>query len=50
MLILVMCVFFTLLWARIAARFAHKASVITLNRVTGVILALLGSVILAVNL
>lgn len=50
MLILVMCVFFTLLWARIAARFANKASVITLNRATGVILALLGSVILAVNL
>ena len=50
MLILVMCVFFTLLWARIAARFANKASAITLNRVTGVILAILGSVILAVNL
>lgn len=50
MLILVMRVFFTLLWARIAARFANEASVITLNRATGVILALLGSVILAVNL
>ena len=50
MLILVMCVFFTLLWARIAARFANKASAITLNRVTGVILAILGSVILTVNL
>ncbi|MBD5548815.1 MAG: sulfite exporter TauE/SafE family protein [Lachnospiraceae bacterium] len=50
MLILIMCVLFTLLWARIAARFANKASAITLNRVTGVILALLGSVILAVNL
>lgn len=49
MLILVMCVLFTLLWARIAARFANKASAITLNRATGVILALLGSVILAVN-
>lgn len=49
MLILIMCVFFTLLWARIAARFANKASAITLNRATGVILALLGSVILAVN-
>ena len=50
MLILVMCVFFTLLWARVAARFANKASAITLNRATGVILAVLGSVILAVNL
>lgn len=49
LLILVLCVFFTLLWARIAARFANKASAITLNRATGVILAVLGSVILAVN-
>lgn len=49
LLILVMCVFFTLLWARIAARFANKASAITLNRATGVILTVLGSVILAVN-
>ena len=48
-MILVLCVFFTLLWARIAARFANKASAITLNRATGVILAVLGSVILAVN-
>lgn len=48
-MILIMCVVFTLLWARIAARFANKASAITLNRATGVILAVLGSVILAVN-
>lgn len=47
--ILIMCVFFTLLWARIAARFANRASVATLNRATGIILAVLGSVILAVN-
>lgn len=48
-LILVLCVVFTLLWARIAARFANKASAIVLNRATGVILALLGIVILAFN-
>lgn len=47
--LLILCVAFTLLWARIAARFANKASAITLNRATGVILAVLGVVILAVN-
>ena len=39
----------TLLWARIAARFANKASAVTLNRVTGIVLAVLGCAILAVN-
>lgn len=48
-IILALCVLFTLLWARIAARFANKAPAIVLNRVTGVILAVLGSVILFVN-
>lgn len=47
--LLILCVVFTLLWARIAARFANKASAITLNRATGVILAVLGVVILVVN-
>lgn len=47
--ILILCVIFTLLWARIAARIANKASAATLNRATGVILAVLGSVILIVN-
>ena len=46
---LLFCVISTLLWARIAARFANKASAITLNRATGVVLVILGSVILAVN-
>ena len=46
---LVLCVAFTLLWARLAAKFANKASPATLNRVTGVILAVLGVAILAVN-
>lgn len=46
---LVFCVLSTLLWARIAARFANKASAITLNRATGVVLTVLGAAILAVN-
>lgn len=49
MLCLLFCVISTLLWARIAARFANKASVVTLNRVTGIVLAVLGCAILAVN-
>ncbi|MDE6252476.1 MAG: sulfite exporter TauE/SafE family protein [Lachnospiraceae bacterium] len=43
------CVVSTLLWARIAAKFANKASAATLNRATGVVLAVLGIAILAVN-
>lgn len=46
---MVFCMLSTLLWARIAARFANKASAITLNRTTGVVLVVLGSVILSVN-
>ena len=46
---LAFCVASTLLWARIAAQFANKASAMVLNRVTGVILAMLGIVILSVN-
>ncbi len=46
---LVFCVISTLLWARIAALFANKASAVTLNRLTGVVLAILGAAILFVN-
>ena len=46
---LVCCVLSTLLWARIAALFANKASAVTLNRATGAVLAVLGIAILAVN-
>ena len=46
---LLFCVASTLLWARIAAKFANKASAATLNRATGVVLAVLGVVILGVN-
>lgn len=46
---LLFCVASTLLWARIAAKFANKAAPATLNRATGVVLAVLGGVILGVN-
>ncbi len=46
---LAFCVLSTLLWARIAALFANKASAVTLNRVTGVVLAVLGAAILIVK-
>ena len=46
---LLFCVASTLLWARVAARFANKASAVTLNRATGVVLAVLGIAILSVN-
>ncbi|MEZ3485631.1 MAG: sulfite exporter TauE/SafE family protein [Lachnospiraceae bacterium] len=45
-LCLVFCVLSTLLWARIAALFANKASAATLNRATGVVLAILGIAIM----
>ena len=46
---LVICVISTLVFARIAAILANKASPKTLNRVTGVILVVLGASVLAVN-
>jgi len=47
--VLILCVVFTLLWARIAARFANKATPKTLNRATGVVLVVLGIVVLGFN-
>lgn len=44
--VLLLCVLSTLLWARIAARFANKASAKTLNRATGCVLVILGIAIL----
>ena len=41
-LVWVLCVVFTLVWARIAAVFANQAKPETLNRVTGVVLVVLG--------
>ncbi len=46
-LILSLCVIFTLIWARIAALFANKATPATLNRATGIVLVVLGIVIFA---
>ena len=48
--VLILCVLFTLIFAQVAARFANKASPKTLNRVTGVVLALLGLAIMIVNI
>lgn len=49
-LIFILCVIFTLLWARIAAVFANKAEPKTLNRITGLILVILGAVIMGFSL
>lgn len=47
--VFVLCVLFTLLWARIAAVFANRATPKTLNRATGVVLVILGVVIMLFN-
>lgn len=46
LLILLLCVIFTFIWARIAAVFANKATPKTLNRATGVVLVILGAVVI----
>ena len=43
--VLILCVIFTLVWARIAAVIANRSTPKTLNRVTGVILVILGIVV-----
>ena len=50
MLVWVLCVLFTLLWARIAAVFANKAQPKALNQATGVVLVVLGIVIMGFQL
>ena len=47
---LVFCVLSTLLWARLAAKFANKASPIVLNRATGIVLLVLGVSVFAMKL
>ena len=47
--LLVLCILFTFLFARIAAVFANKADPKLLNRLTGIILFLLGAVMLLVK-
>ena len=49
-LVWVLCIVFTFIWARIAAVFANKAAPKTLNRATGVILVVLGVVVLGFSL
>ncbi len=46
---LIVCVLSTLLWARVAAKIANRSNPLTLNRVTGVILVVIGIAILGVN-
>ena len=48
-LCLVLCVFFTLLWARIASKIANKSNAKTLNRVVGIVMIVTSIVILVVN-
>ena len=45
-----LCVVFTLVWARIAAVFANRAQPKTLNRATGIVLVVLGIVIMVFKL
>ncbi len=47
--LLVLCILFTLLWAQIASRIATRASAALLNRLTGVILTVLGIVLLVIH-
>ena len=48
--VFILCVIFTLIWARIAALFANKVTPKTLNRITGVILVILGIAVMCFNL
>ena len=50
MLPFILCIIFTLIFARIAAKIANKASPETLNRVTGIVLVILGIVVLGFSL
>ena len=49
-LVMVFCIIFTFIWARVAAVFANKASAKTLNRATGIVLVVLGVVVMGFNL
>ena len=48
--VLILCILFTFLWARIAAVIANRAQTKTLNRVTGVVLIAIGAAVLIFNL
>lgn len=46
---LLLCVVFTLFWARVAAKIANKSNAKVLNRVVGIVMITISIVILAVN-
>lgn len=48
--VFILCIVFTLVWARIAAVFANKAKPKTLNRATGIVLVVLGVVVMGFKL
>lgn len=48
--VLILCMLFTAIFARVAAKFANKATPKTLNRITGIILVTLSGLILIVNM
>lgn len=48
--VMALCILFTFIWARIAAKFANKATPKTLNRLTGVVLVELGVVVMGFNM
>ena len=50
LLVLVLCILFTLLFARIGAVIANKASPEALNRATGIILVALGISVIGIGL
>jgi len=47
--VLILCVLFTLIFARIGAVIANKVSSKTLNRATGIILVTLGVIVIGVG-
>ena len=49
LLVLILCVLFTLIFARIGAVIANKVSSKTLNRATGIILVTLGVIVIGVG-
>lgn len=48
--VMALCILFTFIWARIASKFANKATPKTLNRLTGVVLVVLGVVVMGFNI
>lgn len=48
--VLIFCILSTLLWARIAAKFANKAEPAVLNRAVGIVLVIIGLVMILVKI